>query len=74
MLYFIYAYSMSEADRLDIWPLRIAHAVVSYHEDAGHAHMCVNNMINNDFLGVFPDECWAVGAIPLGACHEHNLI
>lgn len=72
MLYFVYAYSMTVAADEEIWPQRIAHRIVSYWDDALEATWEVTRLINEDTTD--PDECFAVGAIPTGATHEHNLV
>jgi hypothetical protein len=53
-----------------IWPQLIAHRIVSYHDDFQEASWAADRLINEDETD--PDECFAVGAIPL--CNdEHNL-
>lgn len=68
MICFVYAYDMWEAEVK--WCLLCCHRVVSYHDDFREASFEVTRLINEDQSD--PDECFAVGAIPL--CNdEHNL-
>lgn len=71
MLCFVYAYNMRTAEDQEIWPLLIAHRVISYHDDFTEASHEVTRLINEDMTD--PDECFASHSIPL--CHnEHNLV
>jgi hypothetical protein len=70
-LYYVFSYSMSEYERLNVWPQLIYKHVLSYHEDSREAYWCLNTLINVSEFD--PDECWSIGEIPL--CHnEHNLV
>jgi len=70
MLCFVYAYDMNKA--AEMWCLLCCHRIVSYHDDWLEASHEVTRLINEDETDFA--ECFAVGAIPLGGCHEHNLV
>lgn len=72
MLYFVYAYDMYKAEELDMWCQLLCHRVLSYWDNSLEATWEVTRLINEDDSN--PRECFAVGAVPTGACHEHNLI
>lgn len=69
-LYFVYAYNMRDAE--DKWCLLCCTRIISYHEEVRPASWEVTRLINDDTSD--PDECFAIGAVPLGAVHEHNLV
>lgn len=71
MLCFVYAYDMIEVARTGTWCLLLCHRIISYHDDFLEASWEVTRLINEDQTN--PNECFAVGAIPLSTIHEHNL-
>jgi hypothetical protein len=72
-LAYVYAYSMTKAGLFGpepIWSQLLAHRIISLHECFTEASHEVSRLINEDDTD--PDECFAVGTIPL--CNdEHNL-
>ena len=71
-LYYVYAYNMAESESESKWVQLCCTRVISYHDDAREATFEVTRLINDDQSDC--DECFAVGAIPLGSCHEFNQV
>lgn len=71
VLYYVYAYSMSKWHETEEWSQLLAHRVCSYHEDISDAAQTVTDLINYDRTN--DDECFAIGSVPLGSCHDFNL-
>ena len=69
-LYYVYAYNMADAESR--WVQLCCTRVISYHDDVREATFEVTRLINDDQSDF--DECFAVGAIPLGSCHEFNQV
>lgn len=71
MLYYVYVYDMYKVDELETWCQLLCHRVISYHDCVREASSEVTRLINEDETDF--TECFAIGEVPTGACHEHNL-